>query len=464
VAERLYRHLLGMDLDHFAEIHTDHVVFAQRLGPAESHSLMRRGVLGLVVEGGTRTCHAAVQARSNGVPTIVGLVGACQEVGNGDLVIVDGAAGLVILNPDGELLRDYSDRQRRLYLLQRDLQTRRALPAATLDGHSLSIRGAIDLPEDARAVERMGGQGVGLFRTEYLFLNRERFPDEDEQYEYYRAALEAFPSTGVTIRTVDLGGDKFASLRHGRALDRGIEGLRAIRLCLARPDFFRTQLRAILRASVHGRTRLLFPFVTTLEEARAARAFLDEVKAELRRQRKRVGDELKVGFMIETPAAALLVDRLAPLADFLAIGCNDLIQYTLAVERGNEASSYLYQPTHPAVLLLIERVAREALARGLPLSVCGEMASHPLCLPLFVGLGIPEVSCPARYIPLLKETLRLVTREECVELARLVLTKGSHAEVEQALLDFMTPRFPGLAALVVLRQASSPPEPEPDAG
>jgi phosphoenolpyruvate-protein phosphotransferase (PTS system enzyme I) len=452
VAERVLRHLLGMDVDSYGEVPPGSVVFAHQLSPIDGLHLFRAGVLGLVTEIGSLTSHLAIMARTHGVPCVVGAHDVCQLLRGGEIVVVDGGEGEVHISPGPEVLRAYSDRQRALFRLNRQFFKRRLEPSCTRDGCELHIQGNIDLPEEAAELERMGGHGVGLFRTEYLFLNRDEFCEEDFQFEQYRQVAASFPEAGVTIRTLDLGGDKFLSLRGDKSGGPNLEGLRAIRLSLAEPDLFRVQLRALLRVAAIHPVRVLFPFVTSWEELRQIREQLAEARRELDARGAVYHKGVEIGLMVEIPSVAILADLFVQHVDFLSIGTNDLIQYTLAVERDNEMASYLYQPLHPAILHLLRRVARAGQRHDKPVSVCGEMAGNPLFVPLFTGLGITLLSSAPRVVPLIKEIVRGLDRVECEALVTRLLDLPCHTEIEHELQLFMAARFPRLAPLLHLEQ------------
>lgn len=460
VAERLFHQLLGVEIDHLHGLQPDHIVFAHQLSPVDGLHLFRRGVSGFVTEVGAKTSHLGIMARTHGVPAVVGLHGALDEVQEGDLVLVDGASGAVAICPEPDTLRSWSDRQRQLYLLNQSFYEHRERPSVTLDGRSLRVSGNIDLPDEAAEIQRLGGDGVGLFRTEYLFLDQDSFPSEELQITQYKEVAARFPLRGATIRTLDLGGDKFLSLRGAEGNpDTNIDGLRAIRLCLARPDLFKTQLRALYRASLECPLRILIPFVTTLDEVWQVRAILKEVSQELCDADCEVEHEPELGLMVEIPSVAILADHFVQHADFLSIGTNDLIQYALAVERDNELVSYLYQPLNPAVLRLLAQVAEAGKRYEKPVSVCGAMASNPLFVPLFVGLGIDELSCSPRAIPLVKETLRALDAKECEALVESLLEMHCHRNIERALVTFVNERLPELEPLIVAQADLEDPDP-----
>lgn len=419
VEARVQGILTGSKRHHdLGELNEDAIVVSAALSPSDAASLNRARVVGLAIEGGGPTSHTAIIAGALGIPAVAGLRDASTLLRTGDLLILDGASGVVARNPGVDDLRAW--RERRAHQARRDLDLLLLSdrPAVTRDGARVVLRANVELPEEMAAARRFGAEGVGLYRSEFLFLQAApELPDEEAHYRAYRDLAEkALPHEAV-IRTLDLGGEKYAAALPGRREVNPSLGLRAIRLCLQRPDLFRTQLRAIFRAASHGKVRMMLPMVSSLEEVRQARALAEEARDDLRRERIPFEPNVPLGVMIEIPAAALIADRLANEADFLALGTNDLIQYALAIDRGDPAVSYLYEPLHPAVLALIRRVAEAAAARGRRLSVCGEMASSPSCAVVLVGLGIADLSMPPATIPPVKQVLRGVTLREARSLA-----------------------------------------------
>lgn len=383
------------------------VVVARDLGPSDAAILARNRVTALVADLGGPTSHAAILARALGIPAVTGATGAFARARSGDLAIVDGDRGTVVFEPDAEALR-LADLGREAWLAREArIAEGRELPAVTQDGVEVVLRANIEFAAELPAVLRFGAAGIGLYRSEFLYVERApALPTEEEHYRAYREICEAVAPHPAVIRTLDLGGEKYF-----HEVLRGIEpnpvlGLRAIRLCLKRPELLRPQLRGMLRAAAHGDVRVLVPFVTMAGEIRELRRILGEEERGLRSEGKTLRADLPIGIMVETPAAALAVDRLAPTADFLSLGTNDLIQYALAVDRGNASVSYLYDPLHPAVLRMIRSVVDAGRRRGLGVSVCGEMAADPTLAILLVGLGIRELSMPPRAIGAVREAIR----------------------------------------------------------
>ena len=443
VGDRVLRNLLGQRGSvHVEGMRGEAIVFAHDLSPSDTAQLHRDAVLGLVTETGGRTSHSAIMARSLEIPAVVGAEEICAHVVNHETVILDGTEGLVILAPDRETLARYHARKQQLEYVGRALDKLGALPAETQDGYRVRVTANIEFPEELPAVQSHGAEGVGLYRTEFLYLNRPDLPGEEEHFAVYRAVAAEMHPRPTVIRTLDFGGDKLASAIQLAAEENPSLGLRAIRLCLHRPDIFRPQLRAILRASAFGALRIMYPMISGVAELRAANAILEDVKAELRRQGIAFDPAIQVGAMIETPSAAVTADLLAREVDFFSVGTNDLIQYSLAIDRINEQVAYLYEPLHPAVLRMLRGVVSAAHNEGIWISMCGEMASDPLHGLLLVGLGFDELSMTPGAIPLMKRIIRSVTYGQAAEVAQRLFGCATAQEVERLLLQEMRARFP----------------------
>jgi phosphotransferase system enzyme I (PtsI) len=398
-------------------------------------------------------------ARSLEIPAVVGVEEICGQVENHEVVILDGIEGVVVLSPDLETLTRYHARQQQFEYAGLALHKVGALPAETQDGYRLRVTANIEFPEELPAVQDHGAEGVGLYRTEFLYLNRPDLPAEEEHFAVYRAVAAEMHPRPTVIRTLDFGGDKLASAIQLAAEENPSLGLRAIRLCLHRPDMFRAQLRAILRASAFGSLRIMYPMISGVAELRAANAILEDVKAELGRQGVAFDPEIQVGAMIEIPSAAMIADLLAREVDFFSVGTNDLIQYALAIDRINEQVAYLYEPLHPAVLRLLQTVVSAAHNEGIWISMCGEMASDPLYGLLLVGLGFDELSMTPAAIPLMKRIIRSVTYGQAAEVAHRLFGCATAQEVEKLLRQEMRARFPEYFAGDPLPWAESPPGP-----
>ena len=443
VGDRLLRNLLGQRGSFQVEgMRGEAIVFAHDLSPSDTAQLHRDAVLGLVTQTGGRTSHSAIMARSLEIPAVVGVEQICAQVRNHETVILDGTEGVVVLSPDLETLTRYHARKQQFEYAGLALHKVGALPAETQDGYRVRVTANIDFPEELPAVRDHGAEGVGLYRSEFLYLNRRDLPTEEEHFAVYRAVAAEMHPRPTVIRTLDFGGDKLASAIQLAAEENPSLGLRAIRLCLHRPDMFRAQLRAILRASAFGTLRIMYPMISGVAELRAANAILEDVKAELQRQGVAFDPEIQVGAMIEIPSAAMIADLLAREVDFFSVGTNDLIQYALAIDRINEQVAYLYEPLHPAVLRLLRSVVSAAHNEGIWISMCGEMAADPLYGLLLVGLGLDELSMTPGAIPLMKRIIRGVTYGQAAEVAQRVFGCATAQEVEGLLRQEMRARFP----------------------
>jgi len=417
------------------------VIVAHDLTPADILQMDRTQIIGLVTEIGGRTSHASILARAFQLPTVAGVEGITGLVPDGAAVIVDGLNGRVIVNPDRETFLDCLQRKRRYEYIEFELLKLKDLPPQTLDGHRIQLRGNVEIPEEGSSVLSHGGAGVGLYRTEMLFMNRPEMPGEEEQFRAYAAMQQAVAPHPLTIRTLDAGGDKLlGGLQHVTEQNPAL-GMRAIRLSLNMRDEFKKQLRAILRVSALGSVRVMFPMISGLEELRRAKALLEECKTELFSAGIPFDRLLQAGIMIEIPSAVMMADLLASEADFFSIGTNDLIQYTLAIDRSNEHLSEFYQPLHPAVLRSLRRVVEAAHAAGIDACICGEMAGDPLYLPVLLGLGFDELSMGSASIPRVKQILRRCTRGQATAIAATCATFTTAAEVESYLKSEITSHF-----------------------
>ena len=444
VGDRLMRNLRGEVRDNLDNLTGQAIVVAHDLSPADTLQLDRSKVLGFVTDVGGRTSHTAILARSMGIPAVVGLETVTTRVASGEPMIIDGTTGTVILNPSPATFREYLARKQRYDYLEKELLEYRTLRAETRDGCRMALLSNVELPEEVAAARMQGAEGIGLFRTELLFMSGSEPPDEESQYLAYRAAVEAMAPHPVTIRTLDVGGDKFVPQLNLHDEVNPAMGLRAIRFSLKEGSLFRTQLRAILRASAHGPVRIMFPMISGVAEIRACRRLLDKARQELAAEGVAMAAVLPVGIMIETPAAVLLADVMAREVDFFSVGTNDLIQYCLAVDRGNEHVAYLYEPLHPAVLRALERTCSAARTAGIEVAMCGEMAGEQLYSMVLIGLGFTELSMNPPAIPRVKRLLRQVTTAEARALVGQLLTMPTAAEVVAALQVEMTRRFPEL--------------------
>ncbi|MFZ5802165.1 MAG: phosphoenolpyruvate--protein phosphotransferase [Candidatus Omnitrophota bacterium] len=430
VSKRILQNLVGGDREKLDRLDEDIVLIAHDLSPSDTASMDKQRVLGFVTEIGGPTSHTAILGRSFEIPAVVGLEGITRMVRTGDLVIVDGTHGVVIVDPDEKVIEEYTQQERRFTELISELDKLRNLPAETKDGRKITLAANIEFHDEIPSVISHGAEGIGLYRTEYFYMNRSDLPAEEEQYQAYRQVAEKMAPNPVIIRTLDLGGDKFlSSLEIPHEMNPYL-GWRAIRFCLARTDIFKAQLRAILRASAHGNIKIMYPMISNVEELRKANGIVDECRAELTKEGVSFDPFLEVGAMIEIPSAALTSDILAQEVQFFSIGTNDLIQYALAVDRGNEKIAYLYDPVHPAILKLIKMVVDNGHQAGRWVGCCGEMSAHPVTALLLLGLGIDEISTSPIILPRVKQTIRAFSYEESKSVALEAMKFHTGQEVE----------------------------------
>jgi phosphoenolpyruvate-protein phosphotransferase (PTS system enzyme I) len=429
IGDRLLRNLLGMKPGGFDQLDSEAIVIARGLTPSNVATLDRRYVKGFAIGTGGKTSHAAILASELGVPAVLGLGEVIETVPNGEVLILDGGSGMLIVGPDESQLAEYRKRQSQFSDRQAELRALIDLSAVTTDGKRVEIAANIGTPRDVPAVLANGGEGVGLFRTEFLFMDKAFMPDEQEQFEAYKAVAEGIKDRPVIIRTLDIGGDKAAKWLSAPQEMNPFLGWRAIRICLAEPEIFKTQLRAILRASAYGKVLIMYPMISGVGEVRAANAILAQVKEELRLAGVPFDAAIQTGIMVETPAAAIIADMLAPEVDFFSIGTNDLCQYTLAVDRMNEKVSELYQPLHPAVLQLVKNVIEVAHRQGKFTGMCGELAGDPLATVILLGLGLDEFSMSASSMLLIKKIIRSVSFEQAREAAAGALALNTPEEI-----------------------------------
>lgn len=430
VTARIMNNLLGqqeaVDLRHLSE---PCIIVSHDLTPSTTAQLDKRNVLGFATDVGSKTSHTAILARSLHIPAVVALKTISQHLANGTQVLLDGYNGVVVVNPTDQTLFDYGQLAKKQLNVDEKLRTVRDDPAITLDGTRLMLSANIESPEDTTAVRENGAEGVGLFRTEFLFLNRDSLPDEEEQFRAYQQVAAALHPEPVIIRTLDIGGDKFVEHFGLEQELNPFLGWRAIRFCLTEKDIFRRQLRAILRASAAGNVKVMYPMISSVDELDQANAMLEECKAELRAAGTAFDSQIEVGVMIEIPSAVLVADALASRVKFFSIGTNDLIQYSLAVDRMNEKIAHLYEPTHPAILRLIKMTVDSAHRHGIWVGVCGEMASEPALVPLLLGLGVDELSVTPSQVPQVKFLIRRAKMSDAVKLAEFALTCESGTEI-----------------------------------
>ncbi|WP_188207459.1 phosphoenolpyruvate--protein phosphotransferase [Alkalibacillus aidingensis] len=431
VSKRVLSYLLGEPLVTTSDITEEVILIAHDLLPSDTAQLNRKYVKGIVTDIGGRTSHSAIMSRSMGIPAVVGTTTATSEITKDTTVIIDGENGTVITDPNDEQLEFYERQLKEEQERAQELQTLIHEPSVSSDGKQVELAANIGSPKDLETVIENGAEGVGLFRTEFLYMDRDRLPSEDEQFESYKTVLETLNGQPVVIRTLDIGGDKdLPYLDLPNELNPFL-GFRAIRLCLERDDIFRVQLRALLRASAYGNLKIMFPMVATLEEYRDAKHILDEERDKLLKEGHTVSDDIEVGIMVEIPSTAVLADQFAKEVDFFSIGTNDLIQYTIAADRMNENVSHLYQPYHPGVLRLIKRVIDAAHAEGKWAGMCGEMAGDEVAIPILLGLGLDEFSMSASTILRARQQIHQLNYQTTSEVSDVILNKQTNQEVEQ---------------------------------
>ncbi|MGA9522223.1 MAG: phosphoenolpyruvate--protein phosphotransferase [Myxococcaceae bacterium] len=442
VADRVVRNLMGQVVDDEIEVPDGSLVVAHDLSPADTAMLVRSGrVSGFVTDVGGQTSHTAIVARARETPAVVGAGRVSEQVSPGDLIAIDGTRGLILVNPTEEQLSLLRETMRRHLALEQVALKTREFPAVTTDGHRIRMNGNMEFVEEVSSLVAHGAEGIGLYRTEFLFLGRDTPPTEDDHYHAYRQVLEQMKGAPVTIRTLDLGGDKVPGFRRLEREANPAMGLRAIRFCLQNREMFRVQLRAALRASVHGNMRLMFPLISGMSELREARSELEACRSELGRAGVPIGGRFPVGIMVETPSAAIIADRLAQEADFFSIGTNDLIQYSIAIDRQNRDVAYLYRPLHLSVLRMLQGVVSAARNQKIPVAMCGEMAGDPVYTLVLLALGLDELSMTAGQIPVVKNILRQSSRAEAVQLLEQAMSFSSGEEIERFVRTEMDRRF-----------------------
>jgi len=442
IGDRLMRNLLGETRESLADVNEQVIVVAHDLSPADTVQIDRSKVIGFVTDIGGRTSHTAILARSLGIPAVVGLETVTSLVPDCTPMIIDGSTGTVILKPSAETFRDYLEKKQHYDYLESELVQFRSLPAETRDGYSLALRANIDFVEEITAAREQGAQGIGLFRTEFLFMVGEGPPSEDEQFAIYREAVEKMAPHPVTIRTLDVGGDKFVPEFNLADEVNPAMGLRAIRFSLKEANLFKTQLRAILRAAEFGPVRIMFPMISGVAEVRDCKQFLERERDELLAAGIACSENVEVGIMIETPAAVLIAEQLAKEVDFFSVGTNDLIQYCLAIDRGNEHVAYLYEPMHPAILQALLLICRAAKSAGIEVGMCGEMAGEDLYSLVLIALGFSELSMNAVNISRVKRVVRQIELSEVKQILDQLMSLATAEEVVAALEKEMSQRYP----------------------
>ena len=439
VAERVLRNLAGKEQESLYEINERVIIVAHELSPADTSSINIGKVMGFITDVGGRTSHAAIIAQSLKIPAVVGLESVTRQVQEGTLLVVDGNTGEVIIDPDDDLIILYQEKQLNQERFESSIIRVSHLPAQTKDRHKISVRANIEFLEEVATAKDHGAEGIGLYRTEFHYLRSQELPNEDELFEDYKEVAEIIAPNPVTIRTLDLGGDRFSSEISWTKETNPALGLRAIRFCLQQPKMFKSQLRAILRASAFGNIQVMFPMISGLQELLDSRKILKEVMDELAYEGVAYDRNIKVGLMIEVPSAVTVADILAKHADFFSIGTNDLIQYALAIDRVNEHVAFMYQPFHPAILRMILQVIKAAKQVGIPVALCGEMAGDPLCTSVLLAMGIDELSLNAGGIPMIKKVTRSLSLDQAKTDLRKIMKLDTATQVREFIVKKMKP-------------------------
>jgi len=435
VSDCIMRNLVGVQDLNISNIDKRVILVAHNLSPAETSQIQLERIKGFITNRGGKASHTSIIARTLEIPAVLGLENATEAIENDDIIIVDGNKGVVIVDPDEETLFRYEELSKQYEAQKADAIRTSDQPAVSSDGVLLGIMGNIEMPEELVAVKDHGGDGVGLLRTEFLYLNRSQYPPEDELFEQYKEVVELMDPKPVTIRTLDINGDKEISAVPTPDEANPALGLRAIRFCLKKPGVFKTQLRAILRAAVHGYVRLLLPMISSCEEVRETLKLLDESAEELSREGYSFNRDIEIGVMIEVPSSALIADALAELVDFFSIGTNDLVQYTLAIDRVNRHVADLYNPLHPAVIRLLKMVTDTAHEKKIRVYMCGEMAAELLNLPVLLGLGFEELSMAPQSIPMIKNMIRKINAADARKFVEKVCRQNSALDTMQLIQD-----------------------------
>ncbi|HHL73197.1 MAG TPA: phosphoenolpyruvate--protein phosphotransferase [Bacteroidetes bacterium] len=444
IKRRVVRKIQGDRRDFLQKLEGSAIIIARDLTPSDTIALDRHKILGFATDLGGKTSHSAIMARSFRVPAAVGFRHLTNYVKNGDRVILDGNEGVVYVNPDKKTIEYYQKLRQHIREINEQLGLLRDLPARTLDGKDIELGANLEFTDELETVIEYGGKGIGLYRTDYMYLGRKELPGEDEQYEEYRRVVEKMRPYPVIVRTLDVGGDKSPECISIPPEENPYLGYRAIRISLERSEIFLPQLRAILRASAHGNLKILFPMISGMKEVREVKEMLEKARQQLLEENVPVSENVEIGVMIEVPSAALITDLIAQEVDFLSIGTNDLVQYMLAVDRGNERVSYLYKDLHPAVLRVIRDVVRAAHRKGTWVGMCGEMAGNPLATLILIGLGIDELSVSPIVLPEIKKIIRATEYSEAVRIADKMLEQTTAEDIEQFMMRYMRKKFKDL--------------------
>jgi phosphotransferase system enzyme I (PtsI) len=443
VADRVLKNLQGISHHDLSEIKHDVVILADDLTPSDTIHFNRRPIVAFASEAGGRTSHTSIIAKSLFMPAVIGVPRLTKIIDNDELVIVDGYEGLLLVNPTQAMIAEYQARVIRHEEAERRLLGNRDLAAVTKDERRIMLQANIELVEELKDAVKFGAEGIGLYRSEFLYISKSPLlPTEEEHFQLYRSLADSVAPRTCVIRTFDLGGRKLAREIMGSKENNPVLGLRGLRLCMKHRDMFHTQLRAILRASAFGDIRIMFPLVTGVQELRQVKTLIREIKGELDAEGLPYNRDLKIGIMVEVPSAAIIADILAEESDFFAIGTNDLIQYSLAIDRSNENVSYLYEPLHPALLRLIKGIIDAGKKAGIPVSMCGEMAADPIYAIILIGLGLEVFSMNPSSIPVIKNVVRSVRYRDCRRIAETALEKRTAQEIEEFIIESVAMRFP----------------------
>ena len=431
VADRIMRNLTGAKTENISDIDKRVILVAHDLSPADTSQIKLERIKGFVTDLGGKASHTSIIARTLGIPSVLGLDVATRDIENDEIIVVDGSKGLVIINPSETTLAKYEVRRQRYEAYKANILRTSQAKASTADGFVVDVMGNIELAEELVSVKDYGGDGIGLFRTEFSYMSRDRYPAEEELFEQYKDIVELMAPNPVTIRTLDINGDKALSYESSANEENPALGLRAIRFCLKRQDVFKTQLRAILRAAAFGNVRILFPMISSMEEIIEARELLNQAADELEKEHVPCNRKIDVGIMIEIPSAVIMADAMADLVDYFSIGTNDLVQYSLAIDRSNKDVAHLYNSLHPAVLKMIKQVMDVGKAKKIKVCMCGEMAGDPINIPILIGLGLTELSMNPQTIPEVKNIIRDLDRNECKTFLKDVLAQTSTTAIQK---------------------------------
>lgn len=441
IGERILRNLVGKRHEGLSNIKEKVVIVAHDLTPSDTAQMKKDRTIGFATDIGGRTSHTSIVARSLEIPAVVGLDNVTQQIMPGDVIVLDGMTGVIVINPSKPVFKAYLERSQSYQYFEEELLRFKELPAVTKDGNSVRLAGNIELPEEIPSLRDHGAEGIGLYRTEFLYMGK-RLPSEEEHFDVYRRLAEGVAPYSATIRTLDMGGDKMVSHIEWAEEINPAMGLRAIRFSLKEVELFKTQLRAILRASAHGKLKIMFPMISGMRELRQAKDILDEVRTELGSKGIPYDRKMEVGIMMEIPSAAAIADILAREVDFFSIGTNDLIQYSLAIDRVNEHVAYLYEPLHPAIIRIIKGVVDAAHNAGIKVSMCGEMAGEPAYVPILLGLGLDELSMNAPVIPWVKKIVRGMSMNDAKRLLSDVMAFSTASDIEDCVRQRMAELFP----------------------